>query len=184
MLYVTVFAATVLPASAQSFSEVSLHSGTEVQNDPRWNMVSYSHTAESLGPNNPLPAGMHRLIGHEKVSASVGINLSRAHLKQFNHARYDIALIPTLRYTFNQRWYVSGGLGAAYNDLDEEDSENVRLKLGGRWFFAPEIKFGVVLTRQSHPWFLELIYGHRSNGALSEPNSGLDFFTLGLGARF
>jgi len=127
MLYATVFVATVLPANAQSFSEVNLHIGTEVSNDPRWNMVSYSRSVESLGPNNPLPAVMHRLIGLDKVSVSVAINLSRAHLKQFNHARYDIALIPSLRYTFNQRWYVSGGLGAAYNDLDEEDSENVRL---------------------------------------------------------
>ncbi len=179
-----IYGAHVAPVSAQAVSELSLHTGTEVQNNLRWHLISYNRFLPTLGANNPLPPMVHRLIAHDRVRAGVSLNLSQARTKEFDRSRHDVSVIPSLGYAFNRSVYISAGVGVAFNDLDDEESLHVSLRLGGKWFFAPAVKLGVVLTRQSRPLLLEFSYGHRSNGGLADPNAGLDLFTIGLGVRF
>jgi len=112
------------------------------------------------------------------------VTVQRADRAGFTETRYDLSIIPKVRYRLTPRIYFSTGMGIAYNELRDENTDEVDLALGGNLFFAPEASFGYDFIVSKLTYFVEATFAHRSNGRLANNNQSLNLMLIALGIRF
>ena len=124
-----------------------------------------------------------RFFSRPEVSTLLDVTISKTSASYFVQNRYDFAIVPKLRYYFSEKGFLSGGLGIAYNDAEEENFPGSELTLGGHTFFAPEFSIGMDIGQNTRKGFLELNFAHRSNAGLRDVNHSLNYFLLSFGIR-
>lgn len=173
------------PAQAQGWTLLKAHAGTERRENLDWYGVTAGRYTGSWPEKGSLPAGgsLRRFINREPVHVGIDFTLAAIDDDRFTETRYDVSLVPKLRYYAGEHWYWSAGLGIAYNELEDESSDEVDLRLGSKLFFAPEASLGIDFDIGGSPLFAELLYTHRSNAGFGDRNQSVNFFMLALGTR-
>ena len=164
----------------------AVHGGEERREEIDWIGITFGGHIDEFSTEAQVPDWLRNLVAKDKVGISLEITISQLDHDTFAKERYDYAFIPKLSYYLAKNFYVRGGLGVGYNELEKEDTPGNDLELGGRMFFAPEFNVGLEAHVGSTKPYLELTYTHRSNLGLgdTDDNQSLNFFLLNLGIRF
>ena len=171
-----------------AFSDVilSVNGGEERREEFEWIGVTIGGHIDEFSEEAQAPAWLKNLVAKDKVGISLEITIAQIDDEALTKERYDYSIIPKLSYHLAKYFYVRGGLGLGYNELEKEDTPDNDLELGGRMFFAPEFNIGLEAHAGETRPYLELTYTHRSNLGLgdSDDNQSLNWFLLNAGVRF
>ena len=164
----------------------AVHGGEERREEFDWVGVTLGGHIDEFSDEAQVPDWLRNLVAKDKVGISLEITISQIDDDTLTKERYDYSFIPKLSYYLAKYFYVRGGLGVGYNELEKEDTPENDLMLGSRMFFAPEFNVGLEAHIGNTKPYLELTYTHRSNLGLgdSDDNQSLNFFLVNLGIRF
>lgn len=172
-------------AQANAWTLLKGHTGAESEEDLDWYGLTVGwYTGSWKADRRPAAQNaVQRFLNREAVHAGVDLTVAAVDDDRLSRTRYDVSVVPKIRYYLGRHLYWSLGIGVAYNELEEESTDEAPLRLGSKLFFAPEASAGVEFGVAGAPLLAELYFTHRSNAGLGDSNQGLNFLLFAVGTR-